>query len=128
VIGGASRTLPSRDTGSVPNIAPASDPGCRQRALAAEKIRWAKEGGRTLEQAQDADPANRVFLQNVYERPGSAAEVRLAVEADCREEQRRAEEAARLSAAAAALSAGRSGAPPSSSSGAMSSADGTAHH
>ncbi len=81
-----------------------------------------------MQQAVEAEPANRLFLENVYDRPGTAAEVRLAVEGDCNDEQRRAEEAARLNAAAAAISAGRSVARPSSSSGALSSADGTAHH
>jgi hypothetical protein len=132
VVGGSARAPVPKDAGSSPGsvtlVTPVSDPSCRQRGLAAERIRWSKEGGRTLQQAEDADVANSAFLRNVYGRPGTAAEVRVAVEADCNDEQQRALEAARLNAAAAAITAGGGSARPSSSSGALSSANGSPHH
>lgn len=110
----------SSDSGS--SSASGSDPTCRLRGIDAEKIRWAKEGGRTLQQAVDADSARAAFLQDVYARRGTAAEVRIAVENACHDDLQRALEAARLNAAATEILKGNSGAPnaPSSSADASS--------
>jgi hypothetical protein len=120
------QSAPLSDAGS--SSASNSDPTCRLRGIDAEKIRWAKEGGRTLQQALDADSAGTAFLQDVYARRGTAAEVRIAVEKSCHDELQRALEAARLNAAAAEILKGNSGASSAPSSGAASSADASSTH
>jgi hypothetical protein len=88
----------------------ATDRRCRERGIQAEKIMWAREGGATLAQqlADPSHPVNSALASDVYQRRGSAAEVRRAVEKDCGIEAARAMEAARLNAAASAI-AGQSG-------------------
>jgi hypothetical protein len=88
-----------------------TDTHCQQRGIQAEKIMWAREGGATLAQqiADSSHPVNAALASDVYQRRGSAADVRRAVEADCGTEAARAMEAARLNAAASAIMGGQSG-------------------
>jgi hypothetical protein len=89
----------------------ATDRHCRERGIQAEKIMWAREGGATLNQqlSDYAHPVNGALATDVYQRRGSAAEVRRAVEQDCGTEAARALEAQRLNAAAAAVMGGQGG-------------------
>ena len=91
-IGATAHALPPSAaalTSSAPN-APGADARCHQRGVDAEKARWAKEGGRTLPPALEADATNAAFLQDIYGRRGTAAEVRAAVEQDCNQDLQRA--------------------------------------
>lgn len=78
---------------------------CAERGIAAQKIKWEREAGMS-EQAQLSSPksdAQRQLIVDVYQRQGSAPQIRAAVEADCIKENERQAQAAALSIAAAKL-------------------------
>lgn len=78
---------------------------CAERGIAAQKIKWEREAGMS-EQAQLSLPksnAQRQLIVDVYQRQGSAPQIRAAVEADCIKENERQAQAAALSIAAAKL-------------------------
>lgn len=94
----------------------AADSGCTQRGKSSLKISWAREAGATsdklLAEAKGAD--QKKLIEEVYQKRGSAAEVRAAIEADCMAEKERLAQAAALAAAAAKL-AGSSATGPAPS-------------
>lgn len=83
-----------------------SDSECAQRGAQAQKIMWARESGATAEKqlAESKRPDERKLILEVYQKRGSAPEVRAAIEADCVAEKERLAQAAALTAAAAKLS------------------------
>jgi hypothetical protein len=89
----ATRTLPASSRPSAQ---------CSQRGIAAQKIKWIREAGKTQqEQAAAANGgAERDLIADVYGRQGTSVEVRSAVEADCMAEQERAAQIAALLEAA----------------------------
>jgi hypothetical protein len=93
------------------SVSAAAQGQCRQRGVAAEKIMWAREAGQTLPQqlADTARPVNPDLANDVYQRHGSAAEVRRAVEQDCLADAQQAAEAARLNSLAADILARQAG-------------------
>lgn len=87
------------------SVTASSDAQCAQRGIDAQKIKWEKEAGMT-EQAQlslPKDGAQRQLISDVYQRQGSAPQIRAAVEADCIKENERQAQAAAVIAAAAKL-------------------------
>jgi len=74
---------------------------CTQMGIAAQKISWSREAGKTeSEQAAAAGPDRRELIAEVYARRGSSVEVRASIEADCAAAEAR-EQAAAMAAAAA---------------------------
>jgi hypothetical protein len=93
-----------------PQTAVASqDAQCRQRGIAAQKIVWSREGGALAEQLiaeeatknRDANAAAdmKSLIMDVYNKRGSAPEVRAAIEADCVAAKKQAALAAAIIAA-----------------------------
>ena len=71
---------------------PASaDTECTLRGEKAQKISWIRETGALMERqlAGAKSPAEKKLIQDVYQKRGTAVEVRAAVETDCREEKER---------------------------------------
>lgn len=71
---------------------------CNLRGEKAQKISWIRETG-VMEEKQLASAksyADKKLIQEVYQRRGTAVEIRAAVEADCRDEKDRAAQAAGL--------------------------------
>jgi len=68
---------------------PPADAICIKRGIDAQKMVWAREGGTTLEQAQQEALNNdqRELVLEVYHNRTSAPETRAAVEAACMEEK-----------------------------------------
>lgn len=102
-------SAPSEATASTSADRPAitnGDAQCAQRGIDAQKIKWEREAGMT-EQAQLSSPkyaSQRQLISEVYQRQGSAPQIRAAVEADCiKEKERRAQAAALIDAAAKLL-------------------------
>ena len=88
--------------------ASASSAQCSQRGIAAQKISWMREAGKT-EQEQEATASGmlqRDLVADVYSRRGSSVQVRAAVEADCLAQEARAAQAAALVDAANRLKGG----------------------
>ena len=79
---------------------------CAQRGIAAQKIKWMREAGRTQQEQSAAGGADANLIADVYNRQGSSTQVRAAVEADCNADQERAAQAAALVDAASKLKAG----------------------
>lgn len=101
---------------SSPQAAVASqDAQCRQRGIDAQKIAWSREGGALAEKLMaevsakkmDADTAADMkrLIVDVYNKRGSAPEVRAAIEADCVAAKKQAELAAATIAAGVKLQA-----------------------
>lgn len=99
-----------------------ADSGCRQRGIDSQKIVWSREAGATADK-QIADlsamrgNANQTEDQKslivaVYQKRGSAPEVRAAIEADCVADKKRAELALEALAATKQLNKDR---PPTNS-------------
>src|ERR1019366_1730465 len=87
---GAQTGKQSRPSSSAqPSSTIAIDDDCAQRGLAAQKIMWAREAGRTEElQLAAATSANqRKLVGSVYRKRGSATEVRAAIESECAAEK-----------------------------------------
>lgn len=84
-----------------PSAEPGTDSSCRQRGIDSQKIVWSREAGATAErqladvsahggnssQAED----QRSLITAVYQKRGSAPQVRAAIEADCVADKKRAE-------------------------------------
>ena len=95
------------------------DAECAQRGSDALKVAWSREGGATAEKlSAEIDAKNisssrraeeKKLVQDVYQKRGSAPQIRAAIEADCLAEKERAAQAAALAAAAARL---QGNAPP----------------
>lgn len=66
-----------------------SDPACTRLGADAQKIKWAREGGRTEELALAAarNASEKQLVADVYARSGTSGEVRAGVEADCMAEK-----------------------------------------
>lgn len=111
-----------RDFSTVPPTKPNAaqnnaDSECRQRGIDSQKIVWSREAGATAER-QIADLSakggnasrsedQRNLIVDVYQKRGSAPEVRTAIEADCIADKRRAELALEALANLKSLSNGR---------------------
>jgi hypothetical protein len=82
------------------------DAVCTPRGASVMKIMWAREAGATAErQLSDTNnPEERKLILDVYQKHGTAREVRAAIEADCMAEKERLALASELAAAAARLS------------------------
>lgn len=76
------------------------DPACEARGLAAQRLMWEKESGRTLEEQLAKPGADASLARSVYGRRGSSLEVRRAIEVECVKELERAKDAAALLKAA----------------------------
>jgi hypothetical protein len=89
-----------------------ADASCAKRGADAQQIMWAREGGKTADaliaQATNDDQAR--LISDVYNRRGSAIEVRNAIQAQCMEEKAQAARAAAM--ISAALKAQGAGAAP----------------
>jgi len=74
---------------------------CSQRGIAAQRIKWMREAGKTQqEQIAAAGGGQQDLIADVYRRQGTSTQVRAAVEADCMAEQQRNAQAAALLEAA----------------------------
>lgn len=113
-------------SGSAPVAnAQSKDAQCSQRGAEAMKIVWRRESGAMREQqisALEGQPIQGLshgesvaLIESVYQKRGSAPEVRAAIEAECVAEKERLVQAAALAAAAEKLRAG--GAAPASPPG-----------
>jgi hypothetical protein len=90
-----------------------ADAECSQRGSDALKVVWSREGGATAERllaeidaksiSSSKKAEERALVQSVYQKRGSAPQVRAAIEADCVAEKEKAAQAAALAAAAARL-------------------------
>lgn len=82
------------------------DPVCTPRGARVMKIMWAREAGATAERqlSETNTPDERKLILDVYQKHGTAREVRAAIEADCMAEKERLALAAELAAASARLS------------------------
>jgi len=81
-------------------------PACTPRGASALKIMWAREAGATAERqlSETNMPDERKLILDVYQKKGTAPEVRAAIEADCIAEKERLALAAELAAVAGRLS------------------------
>lgn len=113
-------------TTAQPPAGAVSDAECTQRGSDSLKIVWSREGGATADRllseidAKGIPPSKkaeeRMLVQSVYQKRGSAPQIRAAIEADCLAEKEKAAQAAALAAAAARLQpAVTAPAPPSGS-------------
>ena len=86
---------------------PASDAECARRGERALKIVWARETGATAEQqlaeVPSSAPDQQRLVTAVYEKRGSAPEIRAAIEADCMAEKEKLKQAQAMAAAAAQM-------------------------
>lgn len=90
-----------------------TDAACAQRGTASQKIVWAREAGATAEKALadvDSKSLSRIqkeeekrLIADVYNKRGSAPEIRAAIETDCMADKQLHSEAAALEQAAARL-------------------------
>jgi hypothetical protein len=80
---------------------PVTDANCAKRGVDAQQIMWAREAGKTAEAqtAQATSDERRRLIADVFNRRGSAMEVRIAVQANCMEEKAQAAQAAAMLAA-----------------------------
>lgn len=90
-----------------------TDAACAQRGAASQKIVWAREAGATAEKAladvegkglsRSQKEEEKRLIADVYQKRGSAPEIRAAIEADCMADRQLQSEAAALEQAAARL-------------------------
>ena len=108
VRGLASGSAPATSSG------PVADANCAKRGADAQQIMWAREAGKTAEAqtAQATSEDQRRLIADVFNRRGSALEVRNAVQANCMEEKAQAAQAAALLAAALKAQGAAPAAPP----------------
>jgi hypothetical protein len=94
-------TLSRPDAARTSTASPRLSAECSQRGTAAQKIKWMREAGRTQqEQVAAAGGKGQDLIADVYRRQGTSAQVRSAIEEDCRaEEERNAQMAALLASA-----------------------------
>ena len=59
------------------------DPACDAAGMAAQKLMWEKESGRTLDEQLAKPGVNADLVKNVYARRGSSLQVRKAIEVEC---------------------------------------------
>lgn len=108
-----------------PAYKPAADSECAQRGADALKIVWRREAGASAQkQMSDIDVQNsprstdqKRLIADVYNKRGSAPEVRVAIEADCMLEKEKAAQAAAWAAAMPAPGKAQSAAGASASAG-----------
>ena len=79
---------------------------CAQRGIAAQKIKWMREAGKTQQDQLAAGKDSPDLIADVYNRQGSSVQVRAAIEQDCMAEQDRNAQAAALVGAANKAKAG----------------------
>jgi hypothetical protein len=108
VRGLASGSAPATSSG------PVADANCAKRGADAQQIMWAREAGKTAEAqtAQATSEDQRRLIADVFNRRGSALEVRNAMQASCMEEKAQAAQAAALLAAAMKAQGAAPAAPP----------------
>ena len=90
-----------------------ADAACAQRGAASQKIVWAREAGATAEKAladvegkslsRNQKEEEKRLIADVYQKRGSAPEIRAAIEADCMADKLLQSQAAALEQAAARL-------------------------
>jgi hypothetical protein len=101
--GPSSQEVRGLSQNSVQAASPAqvTDASCAKRGAEAQQIMWAREAGKTAEAqaAQATSDEHRRLIADVFNRRGSAAEVRNAVQANCMEEKAQAAQAAAMLAA-----------------------------
>jgi hypothetical protein len=104
-------------SGSATSSAQVADANCAKRGADAQQIMWAREAGKTAEAqtAQATSEDQRRLIADVFNRRGSALEVRNAVQANCMEEKAQAAQAAALLAAAMKAQGAAPAAPPDAS-------------
>jgi len=74
---------------------------CAQRGIAAQKIKWMRDAGKTQQdQLAAAGQDQQELIADVYRRQGTSVQVRAAIEDDCIAEQERTAQASALLAAA----------------------------
>ena len=105
---------------------PVADAECAQRGAETLKIVWKREAGASADkQIADLNAGRsgppkmfdeRKLIADVYNKRGSAPEVRAAIEADCMLEKERAAQAAAWAAAMPQPGQSKAGAPPAASS------------
>ena len=93
--------------------ASSTDAACAQRGAASQKIVWAREAGATAEKAladveskslsRSQKEEEKRLIEDIYQKRGSAPEIRAAIEADCVADKKLQSEAAALEQAAASL-------------------------
>jgi hypothetical protein len=91
----------SQDTVPATAVNQISDASCTKRGTDAQQIMWAREAGKTadVQTAQATSDDQRRLIADVFNRRGSAVDVRNAVQAACLEEKAQAAHAAALAAA-----------------------------
>jgi hypothetical protein len=114
----------SQNSASATSPAPVADASCAKRGAEAQQIMWAREAGKTAEAqtAQATSDERRRLIADVFNRRGSAMEVRNAVQANCMEEKAQAAQAAAMLAAAMKAQGAASAAPPGAPNSAPASA------
>jgi hypothetical protein len=97
--GQPSRTIGNANPSAATAAAnPALPRECAERGHASMKISWARESGVTLDAAL-AQARDQALVRDVYQKRGSAADVRAAIESDCQaEKEKEAKTAAALKA------------------------------
>ncbi len=86
----------SNNTAQAVGTKTSADVQCARLGVDAQKIKWAREGGRTEEIALAAarTASEKQLIEDVYARSGTSSEVRSGVEADCMAEKERERNAA----------------------------------
>jgi len=107
-VGAISRTDGARTSPASPRLSAE----CSQRGMAAQKIKWMREAGKTQQDQVAAAGGDRQdLIADVYRRQGTSAQVRSGVEEDCiAEQERNAQLAAMLGTANRSNGANGSGA------------------
>lgn len=98
--GQAMATSHAPDAAKASSAAPAVSGICTQFGVAAQKISWKREAGKTQQEQIAENGGERELIADVYTRRGSSTEVRAAVERDCMAEHERVIQAAGQAAAA----------------------------
>ncbi len=93
--------------------APRLSAECAQRGIAAQKIKWMRDAGKTQQdQLAAAGQDQQDLIADVYRRQGTSVQVRAAIEDDCMAEQERTAQASALLAAANRAKGGSGPAAP----------------
>jgi hypothetical protein len=91
-----------------------ADADCSRRGERAMRIIWAREGGTTADVAlsQAGNDDDRRLVQEVYQKRGSASQIRAAIESDCAVQKERDAQAAAMVKALGLPANPQSGQPP----------------
>lgn len=92
------------DAAPRPVATASTDSQCRQRGVDSQKIVWSREAGALAEKLMaNASDDEKSLIRDVYNKRGTAPEVRAAIEADCVAAKKQAELAAAMIAAGVKL-------------------------